>query len=43
MVGALERNIKKAELESKNAQEATVKAEEAMKRLKRPGRSQSQG
>ena len=29
MVGALERNIKKAELESKNAQEATVKAEAA--------------
>lgn len=38
MVGALERNIKKAELESQNAQEATVKAEEAMKRLKRPAR-----
>ncbi len=37
MVGALERNIKKAELESKNAQEATVKAEEAMKKAEAAG------
>ena len=37
MVGALERNIKKAELESQNAQEATVKAEEAMKKAEAAG------
>ena len=37
MVGALERNIKKAELESKNAQEATVKAEESMKKAEAAG------
>ncbi len=37
MVGALERNIRKAELESQNAQEATVKAEEAMKKAEAAG------
>ena len=37
MVGALERNIKKAEFESQNAQESTVKAEEAMKKAEAAG------